>query len=55
MIPARDTRHHIPANSPSIANLEKLLGSALDGALLRFSLGNEYLKAGNAEIGRAHV
>ena len=30
-----------------IANLEKLLGSARDGALLRYSLGSEYLKAGN--------
>lgn len=29
-----------------IANLEKLLGSPRDGALLRYSLGNEYLKAG---------
>lgn len=28
-----------------IANLEKLLGGPRDGALLRFSLGSEYLKA----------
>jgi predicted Zn-dependent protease len=34
--------------SPLIANLEKLLGTPRDGALLRFSLGNEYLKAGDA-------
>ena len=27
-----------------IANLEKLLGGPRDGALLRYSLGNEYLK-----------
>ncbi|MEI7612770.1 MAG: hypothetical protein WCK63_07660 [Betaproteobacteria bacterium] len=31
---------------PIIANLEKLLGGPRDGALLRFSLGNEWLKAG---------
>ncbi len=30
-----------------IANLEKLLGGARDGALLRYALGNEWLKAGN--------
>ena len=29
-----------------IANLEKLIGTARDGALLRYSLGNEWLKAG---------
>jgi Tfp pilus assembly protein PilF len=34
--------------TPLIASLEKLLGSPRDGALLRFSLGNEYLKAGEA-------
>jgi Tfp pilus assembly protein PilF len=32
---------------PIIANLEKLLGGPRDGALLRYSLGNEYLKAGD--------
>ena len=31
-----------------IANLEKLLGGPRDGALLRYSLGNELLKAGDA-------
>lgn len=31
-----------------IANLEKMLGGPRDGALLRYSLGNELLKAGNA-------
>lgn len=29
-----------------IANLEKLLGGPRDSALLRYSLGNEWLKAG---------
>ena len=37
--------------SPLVANLEKLLGTARDGALLRYSLGMEYLKQG--EAGRA--
>ncbi len=32
--------------TPIIANLEKLLGGPRDGALLRYSLGNEWLKAG---------
>lgn len=32
-----------------IEQLEKLLNGPRDGALLRFSLGNEYLKAGQAE------
>ena len=35
--------------SPLIANLEKLLGTPRDGALLRYSLGTEYLKAGELE------
>lgn len=30
-----------------IANLEKLLGGARDGALLRYALGNEWLKSGD--------
>ena len=33
---------------PLIPSLEKLIGTARDGALLRYSLGNEYLKAGDA-------
>jgi Tfp pilus assembly protein PilF len=38
--------------APSLAaNLEKLLGTPRDGALLRYSLGMEYLKIENA--GRA--
>ncbi len=34
--------------SAIIANLHKLIDTSRDGALLRFSLGNEYLKAGDA-------
>lgn len=42
-------------NGPLIASLEKMLGSPRDTALLRFSLGNEYLKAGNAADAVAHL
>jgi tetratricopeptide (TPR) repeat protein len=38
-------------STPVIASLEKLLGGPRDGALLRYSLGNEWQKAGDA--GRA--
>ena len=34
--------------NPRIESLEKLLDGPRDGALLRFSLGNEYLKSGAA-------
>ena len=34
--------------SPSVESLERLLGTPRDGALLRFSLGMEFLKADNA-------
>ena len=34
--------------SASVESLEKLLGTPRDGALLRFSLGMEFLKADNA-------
>ena len=39
--------------SAVIANLQKLIGTPRDGALLRFSLGNEYLKSGDAH--KAHL
>jgi Tfp pilus assembly protein PilF len=38
-----------------IRNLEKLLGSPRDGALLRYSLGTEYLKAGQTERALAQL
>ena len=37
--------------NPRIESLEKMLSGPHDGALLRFSLGNKYLKAG--ELARA--
>jgi predicted Zn-dependent protease len=41
--------------SALIANLEKLVGTPRDGALLRYSLGSEYLKAGAPALGIAHL
>jgi len=38
--------------SAVIANLLKLVGTPRDGALLRYSLGNEYLKSGDAHNAR---
>jgi len=34
------------ARSPALASFEKMLAAGKDGALLRFSLGSELLKAG---------
>lgn len=34
--------------SAVIANLQKLIGTPRDGALLRYCLGSEYLKSGDA-------
>ena len=42
-------------SSPLIANFEKLVGTPRDGALLRFSLGNEYLKVGQLDAAIAHL
>ena len=38
-----------------IANLQKLIGTPRDGALLRFSLGNEYLKLFDAQSAQLHL
>lgn len=38
-----------------IDNLLKLVGTPRDGALLRFSLGNEFLKAGDAAQAVTHL
>lgn len=39
----------------AIANLEKLLNGPRDGPLLRYSLGNEYLKAGEPARAAAYL
>jgi uncharacterized protein HemY len=41
--------------SPPIANLLKLVGTPRDGALLRFSLGSEYLKVSDFAAAAAHL
>ena len=41
--------------SAMIANLEKMLDAGRDSALLRFSLGNEYLKTGEAAAAVGHL
>lgn len=41
--------------SPLLANLLKLVGTSRDGALLRFSLGNEYLKDNDLEHATLHL
>jgi len=41
--------------APALANLLKLVGTPRDGALLRFSLGAEYLKAGEPTTAAAHL
>ncbi len=43
------------APSPALANFEKLLAAGKDGALLRYALGNEYLKAGDAAQAALHL
>jgi len=40
--------------SSVLANFEKMLAAGRDGALLRYGLGNEYLKAGNPARAAEH-
>jgi Tfp pilus assembly protein PilF len=40
---------------PSIADFEAMLANGRDNALLRFSLGNEYLKHGDAAQAAEHL
>ena len=41
--------------SAALASFERMLAAGKDGALLRFSLGNEYLKAGDAARAAEHL
>ena len=41
--------------SAALATFEKMLAAGKDGALLRFSLGNEHLKAGDAARAAEHL
>jgi len=38
-----------------VQNLEKMLASGKDNALLRFSLGNEYMKLGDPQTAAQHL
>jgi Flp pilus assembly protein TadD len=44
----------VSGESSALANFERMLATGKDGALLRFSLGNEYMKAGDAAAAAAH-
>jgi predicted Zn-dependent protease len=46
-----------PTAPPSAAlrNFERLLAAGKDGALLRFGLGNEFLKCGDIEVAVTHL
>ena len=41
--------------SPALANFEKMLASGKDSPLLRFALGNEYLKVDDAARAAIHL
>jgi predicted Zn-dependent protease len=41
--------------TPALANLLKMLGTGRDNALLRFSIGNEYLKCGEPAAAAEHL
>jgi Tfp pilus assembly protein PilF len=41
--------------SSAIESFERMLAAGKDGALLRFGLGNEYLKSGDAEKATLHL
>ena len=41
--------------TPALASFERMLAAGKDGALLRYSLGNEHLKAGNHALAAEHL
>ena len=41
--------------SAALINFERMLAAGKDGALLRFGIGSEYLKAGDAVAAAAHL
>ena len=43
-----------PPASAALANFERMLAAGRDGALLRFSLGNEYLRAADPARAALH-
>lgn len=47
MADARGPKTPKPAKSTALANFERMLAAGRDSALLRYSIGNEHLKAGD--------
>jgi predicted Zn-dependent protease len=45
----------VEPKSPALETFERLLAAGKDSALLRFSLGNEYLKGGNPGVAVEHL
>jgi len=45
----------VEPSSPALASFERMLAAGKDGALLRFSLGNEYLKCEDAAGAVIHL
>jgi Flp pilus assembly protein TadD len=41
--------------SPALRNFERMLAAGKDGALLRFGLGNEFLKCGDVAAAVTHL
>jgi predicted Zn-dependent protease len=49
------TERSAGAPATALANFLKMLDAGKDGALLRYSLGNEYTKAGDPERAAVHL
>jgi predicted Zn-dependent protease len=49
------TQHSASPLSGALANFLRMLDAGKDGALLRYSLGNEYAKAGDAMKAALHL
>lgn len=45
----------LPPRSAALASFERMLASGKDGAMLRYSLGNEYLKASDVASALVHL
>lgn len=41
--------------SPALVNFERMLAAGKDSALLRYALGNEYMKSGDARAAAPHL
>lgn len=41
--------------SPALVNFERMLAAGKDSALLRYALGNEYMKSGDARAAATHL